>query len=118
MGIVNNNLILDFYSENYIDLFINVSETEGIPVSIMEAQSAGIPVLATNVGGTSEIVNNKNGFLIDKSFEVVSVANMIKKYLKSNDEIICEKRNYAYQNWKLNYNAHINYTEFYKNINV
>jgi len=49
---------------------MNLSETEGIPVSIMEAQSAGVPILATNLGGTSEIVNNENGFLVEKDFNL------------------------------------------------
>ena len=44
-----------------VDLFLTVSANEGIPVSIMEAQSFGIPVIATDVGGISEIVNNVNG---------------------------------------------------------
>ena len=54
-GRVSNKEILNFYRQNYIDLFINLSSSEGIPVSIMEAMSFGIPVIATNVGGTSEI---------------------------------------------------------------
>ncbi|NCO54621.1 MAG: glycosyltransferase, partial [Bacteroidetes bacterium] len=66
-----------------VDLFINVSESEGIPVSIMEALSAGIPVIATNVGGTNEIVNNDVGFLIDKEFEINTAVNIINNYLNS-----------------------------------
>ena len=48
---------------------MNVSESEGIPVSIMEASSFGIPVIATNVGGVGEIVENGyNGLLLNKDF--------------------------------------------------
>lgn len=47
---------LDYLKSNSIDLFVSVSETEGLPVSIMEAISFGIPTLATDVGGTREIV--------------------------------------------------------------
>ena len=56
-GVVNNQQIIEFYKTNSVDLFLNVSSREGIPVSIMEALSFGIPVFATNVGGTSERVN-------------------------------------------------------------
>ena len=48
--------MLDYYKNNIIDIFINLSASEGIPVSIMDAISFGIPCIATNVGGTGEIV--------------------------------------------------------------
>ena len=115
-GMQSNSTILDYYAQNYIDLFINLSETEGIPVSIMEAQSAGIPVLATNVGGTSEIVNNENGFLIDKDFDVNTVSKMIVTYLDSDKKNQIGKRKASYQNWNDNYNAEKNYTDFAKMI--
>lgn len=112
MGNVSNASILDYYTSHYIDLFINASETEGIPVSIMEAQSAGIPVLATNVGGTSEIVNQENGFLIDKDFEIEMVVTLISSYLNSPKDVKLDKRIASYQNWKEYYNAEKNYKEF------
>lgn len=112
LGQKSNSEVRNFLSSNYVDLFINLSETEGIPVSIMEAQSAGIPALATNVGGTSEIVNSDNGFLIPKDFEVADLASKIKYYLKSSEEEIEKKRQSAYQNWKQFYNAETNYKYF------
>ena len=54
----------NFYVKKPVDLFINVSQTEGLPVSIMEAFAAGIPALATKVGGTNELVNDKTGILL------------------------------------------------------
>ena len=113
-GNTPNHEILDFYHNNYVDLFINFSSSEGIPVSIMEAQSAGIPVLATAVGGTSEIVNNENGFLVEKEFNLKEVVTIIQKYLSSTDEEKQRKRNASYENWKQNYNATTNYYEFVK----
>ena len=115
-GIVPNSEILDFYSKNYIDLFINISESEGIPISIMEALSAGIPVLATNVGGTSEIVNKNVGFLIDKDFEITEVARIIENYLNSPIENQKTYREKAYRFWKENYTAEKNYTDFVNQI--
>jgi len=47
------------------DIFVNPSYSEGLPTSVLEAGSMNIPIIATNVGGTNEIIiNNKNGFLI------------------------------------------------------
>ena len=111
-GTIPNCEVLDFYASNYVDLFINLSEYEGIPVSIMEALSAGIPVLATNVGGTAEAVNNKNGFLIPKDFEVIDVVKIIENYLQSTPENQIIYRQNAHNFWKQNFEATKNYTQF------
>ena len=50
---------------NPVDFFVNTSSTEGLPVSVMEACSFGIQTIATNVGGTGEIVKDgETGFLV------------------------------------------------------
>ena len=52
------------------DIFLSTSENEGMPIALIEAQLAGIPVVATNVGSVSEVViNNKTGFVCNKSNE-------------------------------------------------
>jgi glycosyltransferase involved in cell wall biosynthesis len=51
---------------NAIDVFCLASAMEGLPLSLLEAQSCGVPVIATNVGGCSEIVDKKTGILIEK----------------------------------------------------
>ena len=111
-GIVPNNEILDFYAENYVDLFINLSSSEGIPVSIMEALSAGIPVLATDVGGTSEAINSENGFLIPADFDCSRVAQIIDNYLDMPKIELQVIRRNAYEFWKENYEAGKNYSFF------
>jgi len=115
-GTTPNTEILDFYHENYVDLFINVSESEGLPVSIMEALSAGIPVLATNVGGVCEVVNQKVGFLIPKDFEVYEVVKILKVYLNLPDIEKQQYRKNAYNFWKENFEAEKNYGKFVKKI--
>ena len=50
------------------DIFLSTSKNEGIPISMIEAQLVGIPIVATNVGSVSEVVlNNKTGILCDRS---------------------------------------------------
>lgn len=60
-GHVENKLILDYYCQEEIDLFVSVSSTEGVPVSMMEAMAAAIPVASTDVGGVAEIVLEDRG---------------------------------------------------------
>jgi len=51
-----------------IDVYICTSHHEGMPISILEAMSYGIPVIANNVGGIREIIrNDKQGLLISKN---------------------------------------------------
>ena len=111
-GIVANDKILDFYADNYVDLFINLSSSEGIPVSIMEALSAGIPVVATDVGGTSEAVNSQNGFLISADFNISDVAQTITDYFMLEPTMQIQFRQNAYNYWKDNFNAVKNYNDF------
>lgn len=55
-GQVAPELIAEHLASRPVDLFVNTSESEGVPVSIMEAMAHGVPVLAPDVGAISEIV--------------------------------------------------------------
>ncbi|MFY1111928.1 MAG: glycosyltransferase [Methanosarcinaceae archaeon] len=103
--------VLKYYEENSIDVFINVSKSEGIPVSIMEAQSYGVPVIATAVGGTPEIVSNDVGILLDKNPTSKEISDAICTFL-DNPEIIHNKKLQSKTNWSSNYNAEDNFTRF------
>jgi glycosyltransferase involved in cell wall biosynthesis len=51
---------------NGLDIYLNTSVHEGIPMSILEAMSYGLPIIAPKTGGITEIVRDgKDGFLID-----------------------------------------------------
>jgi colanic acid/amylovoran biosynthesis glycosyltransferase len=68
------------YASGSFDLFLNVSESEGLPVSIMEAMAAEIPVLATDVGGTSELVDEEAGGLLEVNFAPAELARRIDQF--------------------------------------
>ncbi|SFE96414.1 glycosyltransferase [Thermophagus xiamenensis] len=110
-GLVPNQTVLKYFQNNFIDCFINVSSSEGLPVSIMEATSFGIPILATDVGGTSEIVNSQTGFLLPSSPNPHVIAKNL--YLifqrKSRNS---EARKDIYKFWETHFNAKSNYIEF------
>jgi glycosyltransferase involved in cell wall biosynthesis len=114
MGRKPNGNLLSYYQSTGVDLFINLSETEGLPVSIMEAISFGIPVIATDVGGTSEIVCNQTGWLINKEF----TSSLVVSIIEENKEKYRTKefRENIREYWKGNFRASKNYTDFYHNL--
>lgn len=53
------------------DVYILTSFYEGLPISIIEAMSYGLPIIASNVGGNSELVkNNVNGYLVQSQSDL------------------------------------------------
>lgn len=117
MGGYSNEKVLEEYATSHYDVFINVSENEGVPVSIMEAMSFGKIIIATNVGGTAEIVENGvNGFLLNKNFtndELVSIITKIALFdAKEFNEMCLQSRRI----WEERCNAEKNYAEFYQNL--
>lgn len=70
------------------DLFILPTNYEGLPMTIIEAMSYGKPVVASDVGGISEIVRDgENGFLVENSTE----AFVEKISLILNDDQLCRR---------------------------
>lgn len=117
MGQFKNDELLHYYEINQIDLFINTSTTEGLPVSIMEAQSYGIPVIATDTGGVKEIVKDGTGSLLPVDFKPEDLARLIEYYFclsESEKNII---RNNAKHNWNMNFRAESNYNDFINKVN-
>ena len=116
-GFLNNEDILNYYKENPVDVFINLSTNEGIPVTFMEVMSYGIPVIATAVGGSVEIVKNEyNGFLLSENPSSIEVADAIEYFYKLSDNEIQILRSNAYTTWNELYNADKNYTKFVNDI--
>ena len=83
----------------------------------MEALSFGIPVIATDVGGTSELVSDKVGELISSTFTTESLGQNIEKLLNLKSEELLLLRSNARSIFELKVNAKINYLLFYQKIN-
>ena len=116
MGQVSNREVISYYMNNHVNLFINVSESEGIPVSIMEAISFGIPVIATDVGGTSEIViDGFNGLLLNKTFDIDKLVDVISCAILGRIDLLSFRKN-ARILWTEKYSCENNYYKFYENI--
>ena len=64
---ISDEKINSIYSAENIDYFINMSDSEGIPVATIQALSMGIPSIARNVGGVADaVINDYDGLLIEK----------------------------------------------------
>jgi glycosyltransferase involved in cell wall biosynthesis len=108
MGYVNNQNVMKYYSSNNIDLFISSSKSEGLPVSMMEAISFGIPILAKKVGGVGEIVIDEvTGFCMNPNSTFHEDCNLLLKAInyKFNRNIITNF-------YSENYNGENNFTKF------
>jgi glycosyltransferase involved in cell wall biosynthesis len=55
--------LIEFYQQ--ASAFILASDSENAPCVISEALAMGVPVIASNVGGISEMVNSENGILME-----------------------------------------------------
>jgi len=63
LGQVNKNTLLDLYQKTSI--FILPSYHEGLPGALLEAMSCGLPIIATDVRGNKDLINNReNGIII------------------------------------------------------
>ena len=91
LGIKNNILFLgsqnsyDYYKKS--DIFVLPSRSEGMSNSLLEAMSLGLPCIATNVSGVSDIIDDgENGFIV----EIEDYRGMADKIIKliENEELL------------------------------
>jgi len=59
------------------DIVCLTSFNEGTPVSLIEAQAAGKPVITTNVGGVRDVVSDKTGFLVENKDEAAFTEKLL-----------------------------------------
>lgn len=118
-GSCPNCEILAYYRDHPVSVFVNVSSSEGIPVSVMEACSFGIPVVATNVGGTHEIVSDgENGFLISPDFtpqELLAALQRVRSMSGGDYEALCQSSRRV---WREKFSACRDYPKFYGEISL
>ena len=115
MGNIPNEKLLNYYKNSYYDIFINVSTSEGLPVSIMEAMSFGIPCIATDVGGTKEIVDHSiNGLLLREDSSSENIRNAIISIANMTEDKYALLRKNAREKWEKNFSSELNYKNFIK----
>jgi len=105
--------VLDTYRRRRPSVFVSLSESEGVPVALMEAMSAGVPVVATAVGGVAEIVSHRrNGLLLEADPEVADVVSAIEAFADMPEAEYGSYAQAAWSTWNRHFNAEVNYPRF------
>lgn len=68
----------------YADMFMLLSNYEGLPIVIIESLASGIPVVASNVGGITELLDGEIGHALKN--DVDEMARYVEKVLSYSDE--------------------------------
>ena len=87
------------------DVFVNLSLSEGAPVSLMEAQCVGLPVVATAVGGTPEVVPAGLNELVGVEASMPTICEAVLRAVRRPPGESEERRRL----WAARYDADVNY---------
>lgn len=116
-GHMENKAVLNYYKTHGVTAFVNVSSSEGIPVSVMEACSFGLPVVATDVGGTSEIVEDgRNGLLLPADFTPSELLAKLRALRDMSPEEYAGMCTASRSVWRERFSAERNYGKFYREL--
>ncbi len=91
-GLIPNQEVLDHYRFHPVDVLVNLSLSEGLPVSIMEALAFGVPVVATAVGGVPEVIDETNGHLLPCFPNPDQIAEGLSKMVERGPEDSARRR--------------------------
>ena len=112
-GHLTNAEVRELYATTDFSCFLNCSDGEGVPVAVMEAQAAGLPVVATAAGGTGEIVHDReNGRLIPVETTAEQIADAIESVMDLGDAEYKAMSQDAHATWAEMSDAQRQYREF------
>lgn len=113
VGHVDHKHLFDHYAQTPSTVFLSLSETEGLPVSMMEAISGGIPLVATRVGGVPEIVRpGVSGVLLPAEFTDDEVVDALLSVWRMGDEDYAALSASARRLWEQEFRASSTYERF------
>lgn len=104
--------VMAHYRHGPVDVFVNFSLSEALPVSIMEAMSFGVPCIAPNVGGVSEIIDASCGWLLPNGSSPTELTALID----ATDFSLLGRREACMKKQRAAFDAKVNYRDFARNI--
>lgn len=110
-GFVPNKEVLNYLKNKPVVLFISLSTSEGLPISMMESIAFGVPVFACNVCGIPDLINPETGSM----FEVSDSTEMIVEKLSIQlDKKLNRENIIKFARDKFDFNS--NYAKFYSEL--
>ena len=107
--------VLRYYRTHPVDLFVLVSTREGLPVSVMEALSFGVPAVVTDVGGCTELVRDgENGYVLPAQLSPQQLGQILLRAMEDGARM----RAAAFTTWQSRFVARENYLRFAQEITV
>ncbi len=114
-GQTDNDAIHEYYASEYNDAFITSSSSEGNPVSVMEAMSYGIPVIAPSICNFPNMIGDC-GILTDTRCDKEELAEAIRRLKNLSEEETTVLRHKVYERWDERYNADKNDRRFVEEV--
>ena len=111
LGFASDPQLIELYQTN--DVFVLPTLFEGMPTVVLEAMAYGMPIIVTDTGATTEMVDSTNGYIIEKK-DVASLKNAILNYLNLDAEKRKAMSDTSYSKvknnftWKIVSDKHIN----------
>lgn len=97
IGSLSHDDVLKYLSK--MDIYIHPSLTEGLPRTVMEAMSLGLPVTGTEVGGIPELVSDKLTFKKRSVYSIIDRINFLlnpTNYKNESQRSLIEIKKYEY----------------------
>lgn len=110
-GYATQRALFEWYGAHPVDVFVNVSASEGTPVSIIEAVACGIPVLATAVGGNPEVAEARNAHRLSPTPTPSEVADGLERFAPGGPGLEA-MRAASREVWANRFDAPTNYAAF------
>lgn len=106
-----------FFEQHQADFLICTSESEGIPVSMMEALAFGTPIISTAVGGVPEIVlDHETGFLLPANPNESQIAQALREIIQMDESEYRRLSENAKSTYLNKFQAKVNYKIFAEEI--
>ena len=107
-GAVDNSQVKEFYHKSNPDCFVITSESEGTPVSIMEALSFGIPIVSYDAGSIPEMLEGSKNIILPQEATPTDLSNAIQVISSMSSSEKNELRSANRKLWHEKYNAEKN----------